>query len=50
MSVNFVNRLCYIVLFFYDVSLTISPLDRPITAEFTKGVSMNTSLINILCL
>ena len=22
---------------FYDVNLTIWPLDRPITAEFTKG-------------
>ena len=22
---------------FYDVNMTISPLDRPITAEFTKG-------------
>ena len=27
---------------FYDVNLTISPLDRPITAEFTKGFSMKT--------
>ena len=24
-------------MFFYDVNLTISPFDRPITAEFTKG-------------
>ena len=31
---------------FYDANLTISPLDR-ITAEFTKGFSMITSLINI---
>ena len=35
---------------FYDVNFTISPLDRHITAEFTKGFSMKTSLINILCL
>ena len=43
----------YIVLHssaFYDVNLTISPLDRSITSEFTKGISMKTSLINILCL
>ena len=42
----------YIVLHcivFDDVNLTISPLDRPITAEFTE-FSMKTSLINILCL
>ena len=24
-------------MFFYDVNLTISPFDRPITVEFTKG-------------
>ena len=41
--------LCYIVLI-YDVNLTNSPLDRLITAAFTKGYSMKTSLINILCL
>ena len=32
----------YIVLHcivFYDVNITISPLDRPITTEFTKEVS-----------
>ena len=46
----FFITLCYIVLFFNHVSLTISPLDRPITPEFTKGPSMKTSLINILCL
>ena len=28
----------------YDVNLTISSLDWPITAEFTKGPSMKTSL------
>ena len=36
----------YIVLHcfdFDDVNLTISPLDRPIPAEFTKGFSMKTS-------
>ena len=32
----FLITFCYIVLF-YDVNLTISPLDRPIKAEFTKG-------------
>ena len=42
--------LLHCILLFYDVNLTISPLDRPITAEFTKGFSMKTSLINILCL
>ena len=35
---------------FDDVNLTISPFDRPITAEFTKGFSIMTSLINIICL
>ena len=35
---------------FYDINLTISPLDRLITVEFRKGFSMKTSLINILCL
>ena len=44
----------YIVLHcidFYDVNLTISPLDRSITAEFAKGFSMKTSLIiNTICL
>ena len=35
---------------FYDVNLTISPFDRPITAEFIKGFSMMASLINMLCL
>ena len=34
----FLNTLIYIVLFFYDVNLTISLLDRPITAEINKGV------------
>ena len=29
---------CVTLYCFYDVNLTISPLDRPITAEFTKGV------------
>ena len=43
----FVTTLYYNVLFFY---LTIPTLDRPIIAEFTKGFSMMTSLINILCL
>ena len=33
-----------------DVNLTISPLVRPITTEFTKGFSMMTSTVNILCL
>ena len=33
----FLITLCYILMFFYDVNLTISPFDRPITAEFTKG-------------
>ena len=31
-----------------EVNLTISPLDRP--AEFTKGFSMMTSIVNIVCL
>ena len=31
-----------------QVNLTISPLDRP--AEFTKGFSMMTSIVNIVCL
>ena len=35
---------------FYDINLTISPLYRPVTAQFTKGFSTKTSLINILCL
>ena len=26
-----------VTLYFYDVNITISPLDRPITAKFTKG-------------
>ena len=34
----------------YDVNITIWPLNRSITAEFTKGFSMMTSLVNILCL
>ena len=38
----FLITMYYIVLFFYDVNLTISKLDRPITAEFTKGISMKT--------
>ena len=29
---------------FYDVNLTISPLDWSMTAEFTNGISMKTSL------
>ena len=41
---------CITLYCFYDVNLTILPLDRPITAEFTKGFSMKMSLINILCL
>ena len=45
----FLITLCYNVLF-YDVNLTISPLDRAIIAKFTKGFSMKTLLINILCL
>ena len=40
----------YIVLIFYDVNLTISPLDMSITAGFTKVISMKMSFINILCL
>ena len=40
----------YCIVFFYDVNLTISPLDRPITVEFTKGFSIKTLLINIFCL
>ena len=45
----FFITLCYISLFFMTY-LTISPLDRPLTAGFTKGFSMKTSLINISCL
>ena len=43
----------YIVLhciLLYDVNATIWPLDRSIIAEFTKGISMMTSLVNIFCL
>ena len=36
----FFITMCYIVLFFYNANLTISPLDRPITAKFTKMCSM----------
>ena len=36
----FSATLVYIALFFYDVNITILPLDRPISAEFTKGFSM----------
>ena len=43
--VSFVTVYC-----FHDVNHTISRLGRPITAEFTKGFSIKTSLINILCL
>ena len=32
------------------LNFTISPLNRPIKAEFTNGLPMKTSLINILCL
>ena len=39
---------CVTLCCFYDVNLTISPLDRPITAVFTKWFPMKTSLINIL--
>ena len=42
---------CYIVshcIVLYDVNITIWPLDRSIIAEFTKGFSMMTSLVNIL--
>ena len=49
----FLITFCYNVFvynWFYDINLTISPLDKPITAEFTKGFYMITSLINILCL
>ena len=46
----FLITLCNIVLFFHDVNIKISPLDRPIIAEFTKGLYMKTSPINILCL
>ena len=41
---------CVILHCFYDVNITISPLDWPITEGFTKGFSMKTSLINILSL
>ena len=39
----------YIVLhcIFNDINLRISPLDRPITAEYTKGFPMKMSLINM---
>ena len=37
----FLITFCYTVWFYY-INLTISPLDRPITAEFTKGFSMKT--------
>ena len=50
---SLMGRFYYIVLLYIvcnDVKLIISPLDRPVTAEFTKGFSMKTSLINILCL
>ena len=40
---NYIVLHCIVV---YDVNLTISSLDRPITAVFTKGFSMK----NILCL
>ena len=32
----FVNTVLHCIVF-YDVNLTISPLDSPITTEFTKG-------------
>ena len=44
---NYIELHCIL---FYDGNHIISPLDRPITAEFTKGCSMKTSLINIICL
>ena len=44
---NFIVSRC---IEFYDVNFAISPLGRPIRAEFTKRFSMKTSLINILCL
>ena len=44
----FIN--CVIMYCFYDVKLTTSPLDRPITAEFTKGFSCYHVTLNILCL
>ena len=33
----FLITLCYVELVFNDKNLTISPLDRPIPAEFAKG-------------
>ena len=46
----FLITLCYIVTLFYEVNPTLWPFERPITASFTKGFSIKTSLINILCL
>ena len=43
----FFITLCYTLLF-YDINLTISPLDSPITLEFTKGFSMKTSFVTYL--
>ena len=40
---EFFITLCYIVLF-CDINFTVLPLDRPITAEYSKGFSMKTSL------
>ena len=37
---------------FYDINRTVSPLDRPITAKFTKGFFLKTSctaLIKVIC-
>ena len=42
----FLVNVCYIVL----SHITILTLDRPIIAEFKKGFSMKTSLVNIFCL
>ena len=50
---TYMEILDYIVLHcidFYDVNLTISPLDRLIPGEFTKEFSRMTSLIYILCM
>ena len=46
-DINYIVLHCIV---FYDVNLTIYSLDRPIPAEFTKGFSKKTSLINIHCL
>ena len=43
------NNIVLHCIVFHDVNLSISPRDRPMLAEFTKGFSIKTSPINILC-